>query len=968
MVKNDVLHGFVVKNVRNLTELDGKIWEAEHEKSGARLVWLDREEENKTFGIAFRTTPENDTGVFHILEHSVLCGSERYPLKDPFVELMKNSLKTYLNALTFPDKTFYPVSSRNPKDFVNLLRVYMDAVLHPRIYQCPEIFQQEGWHYEFGPDGKVSYQGVVLNEMKGAFSSPDTLLQRELSRQLFPDNCYRYVSGGDPAHIPDLSYAQFLEYHRRFYHPSNAYIFLDGRLDLEQVLSILDKEYLCTYSREENTPEIPMQSPVKSAPVRICYESAPNEPTEGRTRLAFGYVLGGYTCRQEAVAASVLADALCGSNDAPLKRCLLSAGLAGDVQVQVNDSLQQSFVTLEAMYLDEGRVDEVRTAITEELSRLVREGLDHGHIAASLANMEFQMRCRNFGSMPQGLGLGMTVLGSWLYGGDPAADLEVGELFVHLNRGLEEGYFEKLLERVFLQNPHTCEVLLVPSAMAGQERQERESTRLQREQESWSEAQKSTLLAQQEKRLAWQSAPDTPEALSTLPRLSLADISPRPEEIPTLTEELDGLPLLRHPLSTGGVDYVNLYFEVSDLEADQIPGLSFLCTLLGELDTHRYAAMELQRLSRLNFGGLRFSVETYGKPNQPERCRTFLCASFSAVEGKLPQAVSLVTEILTGTKFDNAQRIRELLRQIVAGMEPGIAAGGTNFAMMRVAAGSAAAGTVQEYAGGITYYRWLKTLERSFESCAAELQRDLERLCATVAVTGRLTVSVTGQDEKAADTLKKELLDKLPAAPRTEPVCVIAPWGLRREGIIVPADVSFTVMGGNLFPYGGSFNGSAPVLGKVMTLGYLWGAVRVQGGAYGTGFGLGDNGSVCFYSYRDPNAPRSLGCYRQAPAFIRQLPGLVPDLTDFIIGAVAESEPYMMPQNQGKVADSWYWKGVTYEDRCNRRKELLSTTPTDLAAFADPLEKLAENAGICVIGSREQIEACQAELDQVFPL
>lgn len=968
MKKNDRIYGFFIQNVRPLTELNGLIWEMEHEKSGAKLVWLDRAEENKTFGIAFRTIPEDDTGVFHILEHSVLCGSEKYPVKEPFVELMKSSLQTFLNAMTFPDKTFYPVSSRNHKDFINLVRVYMDAVLRPRIYQCPEIFEQEGWHYEFGPDGDVSYQGVVLNEMKGIFSSPDTLLQREINRQLFPDNCYRYVSGGDPAHIPDLTYERFLDSHLRFYHPSNSYIFLDGKIDLEQILAILDGEYLSAYTRKENTPVIPVQAPVRSAPVRVCYESAPNEPEADRARLVFGYVLGDYTCRREAVAARVLADAICGSNDAPLKRRILSSGLAQDVRIQVNDSGQQTFVTLEAMYLGESRVDEVRAAVVEEIFRLVREGLDHGHLAAALANMEFQMRGRDYGSMPLGLGLGMTVLGSWLYGGDPAANLEVGDLFAELNGALEEGYFEDLLEQIFLQNSHTCEVLLIPSNTVGRERQERETARLQKEQDAWNDERRSALLAQREKRLAWQSAPDTVEALATLPRLSLTDISARPEAVPTLAEELNGLPLLRHPISSGGVDHVNLYFDVSDLGADQVSCLSFLCSLLGTLDTHRYATMELQRLSRLYLGSLRFSVEAYGKVNQPESCRTFLCVSFSAVEEKLPQAVSLIAEILTGTRFDNALKIHELLRQITAGMEPGIAAGGANFAATRVAAGSFAAGAVQEYAGGIAYFMWLKNMERDFESRVGQLQADLENLLAMTAVTGRLSVSVTGQDEKAADTLKKELLNKLPTVPRAELTCAIAPWGVRREGIIVPADVSFAVMGGNVLPYGMTYNGFAPVLGKVMTLGYLWGAVRVQGGAYGTGFGVGDNGSVSFYSYRDPNAARSLNCYRKAPAFIRQLPGMVSDLTDFIIGAVAESEPYMTPRQQGKMADSWYLRGVTYEDRCDRRKELLSTTPADLAFFADPLEKWAEHAGICVIGAQRQIDTCGAELDQVFLL
>ena len=965
---NERICGFTVLTGRELPELKAKLYEMKHEKSGARLVWLDRDEENKTFGIAFRTVPEDDTGVFHILEHSVLCGSEKYPVKDPFVELMKSSLQTFLNAITFPDKTVYPVSSRNPKDFINLMRVYMDAVFRPRIYQCPEIFEQEGWHYEFGPEGNVSYQGVVLNEMKGAFSSPDTLLQNEIDRQMFPDSSYRFVSGGDPARIPDLTYEQFLNSHRRFYHPSNSYIFLDGKVDLEQVLSILDGEYLSACDREDMVTAIPMQAAVKSAPVRTCYESAPNEPTEGRARLAFGYGLGDYTCRKEVLAAQVLADALCGSNDAPLKRRILSAGLAQDVFVRVYDGIQQPYVTLEAMYLDESKADEVKAAVTGEISRLVREGLDHGHLAAVLANLEFQMRERDYGSMPRGLIFGITVLESWLYGGDPAANLEVGELFAGLNAALEEGYFEALLEKIFLRNPHTCEVLLVPSVTLGQERQERENARLGKEQGVWSDEQRSALKAQQEKRLAWQSAPNTPEELATLPKLALSDIPQKPEDVPTVTEELAGLTLLRHPVPTGGLDYVNLYFEVSDFDAKRLSALSFLCTLLGELDTGRYGSAELQRLTKLNLGSLRFSVETYGRENQPESCRIFLCVTFSAVEGKLSQAASLVAEILTGTRFDDPQKIRELLRQTSVQLHQRIMASGNIFATIRTTTGFSAEGVVREYSGGISYYQWMKELEQDFESRAARLQAELKELCAMAAVTGRLTVSFTGQDGNAADVLKAELLDKLPAAPGAELACAVSTWGVKREGIVIPADVSFAVMSGSLLPYGGAYSGAASVLGKVMTLGYLWGAIRVQGGAYGTGFRVGESGNAGFHSFRDPNAARSLDCYREAVEFIRGLPGVMSDLTDFIIGAVADSERYMTPRQQGKEADGWYWKGISYEDRCQRRRELLSTTPDTLAALAEPLKKMTENAGICVIASQRLVDGCGAELDEVFQL
>lgn len=952
MEKNQCVHGFQIKNVRPLPEAGATLWEMEHLSSGAGLLWLERGEENKTFAIAFRTVPEDDTGVFHILEHSVLCGSEKYPVKEPFVALMKGSLQTYLNALTFPDKTVYPVSSRNEKDYVNLMRVYMDAVLHPRIYQCPEIFQQEGWHYDFGPEGKVSYQGVVLNEMKGAFSDPGAWLQRAVNRALFPDSCYGHVFGGDPACIPELTCERFLDCHRRFYHPSNACIFLDGNVDIAQVLSILDGEYLSAYTRLMDVPQIPLQQAVRPPLLRVEYPCGPQESTEGRARLALGYVLGEVPCQVEVAAVQVLSDVLCGSNDAPLKRRLLAEGLARDVQLQLNDNVRQPYGVLEVLYLDEDKVEEVRQAVTEELSRLAKEGLDHGQIQATLANMEFQMRER----LPQGLNLGLQMLGSWVYGSDPAAELAIGSLFAELNAALEQGYFEALLERVFLRSSHCCAVVLVPV---------RETTTQEQELPAWTTEQRAALLAQQEKRLVWQRTPDSPAALAALPRLTLQDLPAQPVDIPTGTEDWGGVPALVHPIATGGVDYVNLYFEVSDFAARQLSTLAFLCSLLGALDTRQHSAMDLQRLAKLHLGSLHCSIEAYGKPGEPEHCRTFFCVSFSTVAGKLEQAASLVAEVLTGTVFGDRQKIHALLRQLSAAMEQGIAMGGISFAMSRVNAGCTAEGAVREHIGGITYIQWLKTLEGDYDQRAASFQTELEQLCQRIITRGRLTVSITGQDALAAETLEKGLLCQLPDAPRQTLPQVVTPLGVRREGIVVNGDVSFAVMGGNVRE---NPTGLAPVLGKAVTLGYLWGAVRVQGGAYGTGFGLGDSGCASFYSYRDPSAVRSLGYFRQTPAFLRQLPGMTADLTDFIIGAVAESEPHLLPGQQGKAADGLYWRGISYAQRCQRRRALLAAAPAQLAGFADALGEMLQRAGICVIGSRQHIDACGSSLENVLSL
>lgn len=968
MKLKETLHGFLVKKRQTVAELGAALWELEHVKTGAKLVWLDREEENKTFGIAFRTLPWDDTGVFHILEHSVLCGSDHYPVKEPFVELMKSSMNTFLNAITFPDKTVYPISSRNDKDFLNLMRVYMDAVLHPLIHSRPEIFDQEGWHYELDEAGAPTYKGVVFNEMKGAFASPDTLLQSEMNRLLFPDTCYRYVSGGDPAHIPELTYEQFLDSYHRFYHPSNAYIFLDGRMDIETVLSILDGEYLSAYTREERRTEVPLQAPVSPAPVCTFYEVSPNEPEEGRARLVWGYVLGDYSCREEQMAVWALADALCGSNQAPLKRRVLSQGLAQDVRVSMMEGIRQPYAMLEVRNMDESRRADVETAVQEELRRLAGGGLDHGHLAAALANLEFQMRERDYGGMPQGLGFGMNILNSWLYGGDPAANLESGGLFASLRRKLEEGWFEGLLERVFLDNPHSCQVLLLPSPTLGEEKREQEATRLRQARSGWSGAETAALRQRQKKLDDWQASEDTPEALAAIPKLSLADIPAQPEDIPTEEDRLAGLPLLRHHISTGGISYVNLYFDISDFSQEKLSDAAFLCRLLGDLDTDAHSSIELQKLQRMTLGNLSLSVEGYGGVNAPEICRTCLCVCFSALDEKLDAAAALAAEIITKTRFDDQRVIRELLRQSITGMEQRIINSGSNFAITRISAGYSAQGVVQECTGGFTCYQRIKELEANFDGCASQLAEDLAGLCAAIFDRSRLAISITGADPGAAAALESALLPHLAGAGKGEISCAVRPWGKRREGIVIPADISFAALGGNLLAYGGQYSGALRVLGRITSLAYLWNVIRVQGGAYGTGLAVGDSGNACFYSYRDPSAARSLGCYRGAADFVHQLCAAGPDLTGFIIGAVAESDPLMLPHRRGRAADGLYLKGVSYADRCRIQQEMLSVTPDMMRAMAEPLRALSDAGSVCVIGSRRQIEACGGEIETVYTL
>lgn len=952
--------GFQLQATQTLPELGGTLYTMEHEKSGAKLVYLERPEVNKTFGVAFQTQPWDDTGAFHILEHSVLCGSRNYQVKEPFVELMKGSLNTFLNALTFPDKTFYPISSRNDQDFLNLMRVYLDAVFHPMIYSNPMIFAQEGWHYELDEAGTPSYKGVVFSEMKGALNSPEARMENALKRRLFPDTCYRFVFGGDPAHIPELTYESFLQAHKRLYHPSNSYFFLDGQMDLEQVLSILDGECLCDYDRMAPPPSIPMQQPVDGGTAVIPYELSKEEALEGKVRLGQGFVACSFRDREEIAALQALCDVLCGDNQAPLKRRMLERGLVKDVRMTLQDGVQQPWLLLDLQSLRQEDIPAVWESLREELEKLAQGGLDRERVLAALDNGEFQLRERDYGQMPQGIVFGFQVLESWIYGGDPAANLEVGDLFDRLREKCGQGYFEDLIRRILLDNPHTSKVELLPSHTLGEEMQQEEKARLQAAKESWSEEQTAAYRQQQVRLEQWQRTPDRPEALETIPSLQLHDIPKQPERLPLEKCNCAGLPVLYHPLSTGGITYLNLYFALDDLSGEQITKLSFLCELLGNVDTAVHASESLQKELRSRMGAAQFSVESYGAVAQPETCRTFLCASFSAMDTKLPRAAELMAEMLTQSRLDDAGKISHILVQRRQTLSQQIVQGGSSYAMGRVSACFSAEGAVWERAAGIDYLRWLRELEAHFEARYPALRQELEELCSKVLVRARLTLSVTAGNRSAMEPVARFLSDALPQGAAPSCKTAIAPAGVRREGIVIPGDTSYAAQGG-VMPE--AISGTGQVLCRVVSLAHLWNRVRVQGGAYGVGLVSRLAGLAAFYSYRDPNAARTLGCYRESAGFLRQLEGM--DLKGYIIGAVAQSDPQLTPRMKGKTADNHYWRGLTYERLCQVRRDMLSATPADLMALAQPMEQLTVSGAICVLGSQAQIQACGETLDQV---
>jgi len=966
MTVNEKIHGFTVTRVRELPELGGSLIELTHDKTGLQAIWIKRPDENKTFGVAFETLPWNDTGVFHILEHSVLCGSDKYKVKEPFVELLKSSMNTFLNAMTYPDKTVYPVCSRNDKDFMNLTRVYLDAVFRPLIYSKPEIFHQEGWHYEFDENGKPSYKGVVFNEMKGAMADADEQMICALNVHLFPDSPYKYVSGGDPAKIPDLSYEEFINSHRRFYSPSNAYMFLDGDVNIDEVLAVADDEYLSKFDKTERMAPPALQKPVKTENVEVEFEVGEDEDISKKTRLAWGSVIGMFDEREKTVAMNVLSKVLAGSNQAPLNKAVLGAGLCEEVSVDVYDGIYQPWVFIQAKNLEAANKDKVEKVIFDELARLAREGIDRDQLNAALANYEFKLRECDSGSVPQGLVYSLNTLSTWLYGGDPIAELEVGDLFVNLRKKMEDGYFEQLISEILINNPHSCKVTMNPSKTAGEARRKAEADRLAAEEAAWSDDKRAELKQEQKVLEDWQHSTDSEEDLKSIPSLKLSDISDEPEVIPTEETVVNGIKVLKHEVNCGGIVYCNLYFDADGLSEKDISELSFMCELLGKLKTENHSEEEVANLTRLLCGSLNFSVAAYEEKNCTDSCLTKLVVSFSTLESNIDKAVEFVSDLLTKTVFDKENEALDILRQTKMKLFQRTVMAGNSIALTRLKAQISASGVVEECAGGFSYYKWLRDNESGWNWEA--LKASMAALAGKIITENKLTASFTGGNDKIVESAVEVIKKALPEGCKCDGcTAAIKPRGISREGIVIPADICFAVKGGSLTEHGSGNCGEMELTSKIVSLAYLWNVIRVQGGAYGCGMLVYNNGVVANYSYRDPSAAKSLESYSKTGEFIKGFAASSPDLTGFIIGAAADCSPLLSPRLKASVADRRYWRKTTNADLKEMLHAIISATPETLSALADKVQSALDSGSVCVVAAREKIDAC-GEFDNIESL
>ena len=959
---NTIIHGFKVTNVRHFDEIEADMYEMIHLRTQAKTIWLKRNDENKTFSIAFKTTPVDDTGVFHILEHSVLNGSKKYPVREPFVDLLKGSLQTFLNAMTYPDKTVYPVSSRNDKDFVNLMRVYLDAVFDPLVLSNPNIFYQEGWHYEMNDvDTKPIYKGVVFNEMKGAFSSADGVRSRLMMHSLFPDTCYGNESGGDPENITDLSYEQFCATHRKHYNPSNSYIFLDGDMDIETILGIIDDEYLSRYNSEGDKIIIGKQSPVIDE-VTKEYEISPSEDPAGKAQISYGYVIGDFDEYKKIIAFSLISSVLSSSNESPLKKAILSKGLGEDVSFYVQDGILQPFVSIDIQNCDLQNKEEIENAIREVFENAVKEKVDRKELEAALNQREFKAKERDFGGMPKGLVFALSSLDSWLYDGDPADSICYNDLFTQLRNDLQTSYYEDLIDEFLLHSKHFAKIFLAPSNTLGQEKIEKEKAKLASLYDKWTKEEKENYVRISKDLIEWQSKEDTPEQKATLPALHLDDLKKTPTLYPLEKRTYEDTKVLYHPAATNGISYDTLIINCDDLNEEEITLAAQLTTLLSNLKTENYDVLSLNREIKSILGDISASF-TGTRTFKDRKVKKYLLLTWSSLYRNDEKAIELIKEIIYRTDYSDAQAIRNILKQNIFSLEQAFINAGHSLAVMRASAYVSSVSAAAEYAKGYEAYRYLKQLDAEWDKRCASFIDSLKKLSEKIFVRQRYTLSVSGQQ---ADENVRLFMKDAPEGKIGE-THIVAPLGNRNEGIAVPANVSFAAKYAQLDDKIKNI-GVMLVLSNILTYDYLWNNIRVKGGAYGCGFRSGTGRSIGLYSYRDPDPANSLRIYEETKDYLKGFVERNNDIENYIVGTTGDFDPLLSVKTAIAISDGEYLMDYDYEDKCAILDQILHCNVKDIEDTIKLFDYVNEDNNVCVIGNRTAIEKCGDKLKKIFDL
>jgi Zn-dependent M16 (insulinase) family peptidase len=957
--------GFELLRDETVPELTIRALLYRHAKTGAELLSVIADDENKSFGITFRTPPRDSTGIAHILEHSVLCGSRKYPVKEPFVELLKSSLKTFLNAMTYPDKTTYPVASTNLRDFYNLVDVYLDAVFFPRI--TPEILQQEGWHYELERrEDPLIYKGVVYNEMKGAYSSPDSVLYRYAQQSLFPDTTYGYSSGGDPKYIPDLTYDAFKEFHSTLYHPSNARIFFYGDDPPEERLRLLDA-VLSQFERIDPPSQIDLQ-PRFEAPRSFEHTyPAPADATAKKGMVMLNWMIGEELDVAKVLTRNMLSYILLGTSAAPLRKALVDSGLGDDViGGGYNDGLRQHTFSVGMKGIDPADAERIEALVMHTLESLANDGIDPAQIAAAFNTFEFSLRENNTGSFPRGLSLMLRTMSVWNYDGDPIAALRFAEPLAALRTAIDSGerVFEPLIRELLLANPHRTRVLLRPDPEQAERDAAAERDRLDAIRATLSDAELDAIIANTQALKAMQEAVDPPEELAKIPTLTLADIERTGKTIPTEQLEAGGAPLLYHALPTNGIVYLELAFDLFAAPLHLLPLVPLFGRALTEMGTAKEDFVRLVQRIGTDTGGISVAPITTSRHDDATPVGRFVVRS-KATTAQAEKLFALLNDILLTAQLDNRERFRQIVQRARAGRESALAPSGNAYARRRLAARYHPSDWAEEQMGGISNLFYLRELERRIEADWPGVLADLEAL-RTALINRRSLISNLTLDSAAQSAFTSVLGSFIGGLPDAAYTPVVWPVDTRTggEGLTIPASVNYVVKGANIHTLGIRPDGSASVATKLLNTSYIWDKVRVQGGAYGGGSGYDrSTGYYGFSSYRDPNLTGTLKIYDGAGAFLRSTPFDRVAIERAIIGTISDVDGYQLPDAKGWTAMIRHLTGVTDAYRQQIREEILAADTGSLHAFAAAADAVRDHGQITVIGSADAITAANKELD-----
>lgn len=943
-----------------------------HKKSGARIAILSNNDDNKVFYIGFRTPPEDETGVPHIIEHTTLCGSKKFPVKDPFIELAKGSLNTFLNAMTYPDKTVYPVASCNDQDFKNLMDVYLDAVFNPNITKYEEIFKQEGWHYELtGKDDELKINGVVYNEMKGAYSSPDEVLSSQIYRSLFPDNTYSKDSGGNPEYIPKLTYEAYLDFYHKYYHPSNSYIYLYGDMDVVERLEWLDKEYLSLYDYKKVNSEInkqPAFDEIKN--VEAQYSITMDDSQENKTYLSYNRVVGDTLDEMLYQAFDVLDYALVSSPGAPVKQALIDAGIGDDVYGSYDAGILQPVFSFVAKNANASQADEFESIIENTLKEVVKTGINKEALLAGINSSEFKFREADFGQFPKGLLFGLNCLDSWLFDDmKPFIHLECLGTFAKLRKAVDTDYFEKLIQEYLLDNTHGSSVTVKPKRGLGNEREEALAKELSDYKASLSDEEIKKLIEDTEHLKKYQEEPSSDEDLRKLPMLTRADMKKNAMLFSNIEDELLDVKVVRHDIESNGIDYISFLFDAGDFAQSELGYLGFFTNALGLVSTEKYSYTDLANATNIYTGGI--STGTASHPDIKDR-NNFVFkfeVKLKVLEKNLDKALELMEQMLLSSDFTDTKRLGELVAQIKARLQANLSSSGHLVAAMRSMSSFSRYALYQDELKGIAFYRSICHIEKELSESPKSVSDKLAAIAKKLFARNRMLISFTGNNEaycNAKPSLEKVIagFDKMSAVGNQAEVH----FNTAKEAFIDASQIQYVAKTGDFICEGYEYTGALRLLRIILSYDYLWINVRVKGGAYGCMNTFLRSGESYFVSYRDPNLSDTLDVYDRIPEYIKSFSPDERDMTKYIIGTFSALDTPMNPEAKGSRSLSAYLEGITYEQIQKERNEILNAQPKDIRRLADLVEAVLKKDSICVIGNENMIKESAGLFENVEKL